>query len=64
MTSYELAQASGVRPETISRLENEHATNPTLGTINRLAAALGVSAAWLTHGEGAADDLPPTGTEG
>ena len=40
MTQGELAEKSGVRQETISRLERGHA-NPALGTVERIAAALG-----------------------
>ena len=40
LTQRELAEKSGVRQETISRLERGHA-NPALGTVERIAAALG-----------------------
>ena len=42
LTQRELAEASGVRQETISRLERGHA-NPALGTVERLARALGLT---------------------
>lgn len=40
LTQQELAERSGVRQETISRLERGHA-NPTLGTLESLARVLG-----------------------
>ena len=44
LTITELAARSGIPREELSRLENEHATNPTRDRIEALAAALEVSA--------------------
>lgn len=41
LTQIELAEKSGVPQETISRLERGR-SNPTLGTLERLARAIGV----------------------
>lgn len=44
LTQIELAEKSGVPQETISRLERGH-SNPTLGTLEKLAKAMGVEIA-------------------
>lgn len=41
LTLGELAERSGIRIETISRLENGHVKNPSVVTLDRLAAAMG-----------------------
>lgn len=43
LSGYRLAQLSGVRPETISQIENGRVRNPTYGTVSKLAAVLGVT---------------------
>ena len=45
LTLGELAERSGIRVETISRLENGHVKNPSVITLDRLAAAMGRSLA-------------------
>lgn len=50
-TQDELAARSGIDQTTISSLETGRHTNPTLDTIQRLADALGVSAARLSFSE-------------
>lgn len=45
LTLSELAERSGIRIETISRLENGHVKNPSVITLDRLAAAMGRSLA-------------------
>jgi transcriptional regulator with XRE-family HTH domain len=52
LTQEQLAAASGVPVVTISRLENSYQNRtPRQGTVQRLAAALDVSPAWLLYGE-------------
>jgi len=41
LTQYELAQASGVTPSTIARIESDSEIGTTLTTATRLAGALG-----------------------
>ncbi len=55
LTQQELAAASGVPVVTISRLENDHATDrgPRISTARKLAAALNVETGWLMLGESA-----------
>jgi transcriptional regulator with XRE-family HTH domain len=48
----DLAERSGVREVTISRIENDRYGPPRLGTIRKLADALRVDAFWLATGEG------------
>jgi transcriptional regulator with XRE-family HTH domain len=50
MTQSDLGQRSGCAKARISRYENGH-TEPTIGTLRRLADALGVSEHWLLTGE-------------
>lgn len=51
LTQEQLAAASGVPVVTISRLENSYRNQmPRQGTVQRLAAALDVSPAWLLYG--------------
>lgn len=50
-TQDELAQKSGVRVVTISRIENGHFTKrPHQRTLRSLAEALGIDATWLAFG--------------
>jgi transcriptional regulator with XRE-family HTH domain len=51
----ELAEQAGVSPDLIQSLEQGRAANPTLKTVLRLAAALGVTVAELVEG---LDDRP------
>ncbi len=51
MTQWELANAAGVSPATITRLETVVETTPHVGTVKRLAKALDVDPAWLLWGE-------------
>ena len=44
LTQAELAERAGVSRATINRIEQGHAESVTLGTINKLAAALQVDA--------------------
>lgn len=46
-----LAQKAGVSNATVSHIETDQRL-PTVGTIARLASALGMSAAWLAYGFG------------
>lgn len=51
-TQAELARESGVPIVTISRIENGHHQGlPRQSTVRKLAATLGVDAAWLLLGE-------------
>jgi len=53
MTQDQLAEAAGVQPVTISRIENGKGGGmPRQTTMQRLAAALDVPVAWLVYGEG------------
>jgi len=47
----DLAAKTGVGLATIRRIEQE-AMEPRMGTTRKLAAALGVNAAWLAYGVG------------
>lgn len=47
MTQDELADASGVARPHLSRIENDHITDPGVSTIIKLARALRVSIAWI-----------------
>jgi transcriptional regulator with XRE-family HTH domain len=52
-----LARASGVPQATISRiLKGPGLKGPETDTIKKLASACGVTAPWLTHGEGVQED--------
>ena len=52
LTQAELADLAGVSLITVSRLENDrHAGQTRPATARRLAAALGVDAAWLMLGD-------------
>jgi len=51
LTQEALAARAGVLDVTISRTENGH-TTPTVGTLRKLADALGVDPVWLRFGEG------------
>lgn len=57
MTQEELAAASGVPVVTISRLENDHASDrgPRITTTRKLAQALDIETGWLMLGEAAAE---------
>jgi transcriptional regulator with XRE-family HTH domain len=63
MSRYRLAQLSGISKEGMSKLE-EPGADPKLSTINKLAAALGVSPAELVGGppQSTAVDRPPQST--
>jgi transcriptional regulator with XRE-family HTH domain len=50
LTQVTLAQTTGVGLATIRRIE-QHAFEPRLDTVRRLAAALQVRAGWLAFGE-------------
>ena len=41
LTQQEVADRTGIKISVISRLENGRAKNPTLETLNRIAAAIG-----------------------
>jgi transcriptional regulator with XRE-family HTH domain len=52
LTQEELAQLSGVKVVTISRIENDRQTStPRLSTIRKLAQALDADPAWIMFGE-------------
>ena len=51
VTQVDLAATTGVGLATIRRVEQE-AMEPRMGTTRKLAAALGVNAAWLAYGVG------------
>lgn len=52
MTQEELAEASGVKVVTISRIENDrYQARPRLTTIRKLAEALEVDPHWIMTGE-------------
>lgn len=53
----QLARLSGVPQTSIHRILVDPAHSPRLCTVERLAAALGTAAVWLTHGNGS--ELPP-----
>jgi transcriptional regulator with XRE-family HTH domain len=54
----ELARRSGISRAAIRNIE-EHASDPTTETVQRLARALEVSAAWLAFG----DDVASTNSD-
>jgi len=52
MTQDELAERTGIRIVTISRIENDRVeSQPRLSTIRKIAEALNVSPGWLMFGE-------------
>jgi len=54
MTQEALSQQTGITEATISRIENDRGERrPRLGTIKRLADALGADAEWILFGEDA-----------
>ena len=56
LTLRELRDQSGVQAHTLSRLENNLVDSPRMGTVRKLADALGVDAGWLLTGS--TDELP------
>ena len=46
MSQYQLAQSSGLRPETISRIETSHGA-ARVDTLGKIAGVLGVTIDWL-----------------
>lgn len=60
-TQRDLAAKTGVGLATIRRVEQE-AMEPRMGTTRKLAAALGISEAWLAYGigDGPADEREQT----
>lgn len=57
----ELAERSGISEGYLWLLERGHRPNPTVDTLEKLAAAFGISVDTLLHGAAAAEDLsqPP-----
>ncbi len=52
LTQDELAESSGIKVVTISRIENDRQeSHPRLTTIRKLASALDVEAEWLMFGD-------------
>jgi transcriptional regulator with XRE-family HTH domain len=52
-----LARAADISTATITKLETVATAKPHVKTVKRLAAALGVSPAWLMWGEDAPDTI-------
>jgi len=50
LTQTELATACGVKPQSVSQWEADN-TEPSLGTIMKIAKALNVSPGWIAWGE-------------
>jgi transcriptional regulator with XRE-family HTH domain len=55
----ELARRSGIHQAMISNLERDRYASPTGETLERLAAAFGVSVDMLLHGDTGSADQPP-----
>jgi transcriptional regulator with XRE-family HTH domain len=51
LTQKELADRAGVEVMVVSRIERGAVTKPYPSTVRKLAAALGVSPAWLRFGD-------------
>jgi len=51
-TQATLARRSGLSPNELMRLETGRTVSPRLGTVARLASALGIRAGWLAYGDG------------
>lgn len=60
----ELAERAGIALITVSRLENDAAKNPRIGTIQAIAAALGSSPGWLLFGDGDSGESDDPGEPG
>lgn len=60
LSSAALAQRAGVSHAIVRYIETEERL-PTVETVERLAVALGISAAWLTYGKGEASDQTAPG---
>lgn len=49
LTLADVSARCGMDPSAISRLENGHVANPTIGTIQRYASAIGKRLGWTIH---------------
>ena len=58
MTQAALSAATGVTEAAISKIENGASLRPQMGTMRKLAAALGVEPGWLLTGD---ESLRPHG---
>ena len=66
ITQKELARLANIDRAYISNLENDNASNPTLGVIDALAVALGVRPEYLAgwSDDATGEDRPPSLAEG